>query len=564
MAMIELQVPDIGDFKDVEVIEILVKAGDTVAADQSLITIESDKASMEIPSSGAGVIKELKVKVGDKINQGTVIATAEGGGEAAAPAKGGSVPSEATPAPEAAAKEDAPPPPAQAPAAPAPASGGGPVDVMVPDIGDFKDVEVIELLVKVGDTIAADQSLITIESDKASMEIPSSAGGVVKELKVKVGDKINKGDLLAIVEGAGDASAPPAAAPAPTPQAGSPKEPSKEAPAAEASPSAGVAPAAAAPSVGDQTLAHASPSVRKFARELGVDLNRVKGSGPKDRITQEDVQSFVKTALAGGGPKAVAAPAAAGSGFGSGWPAWPSLDFAKFGPTETLALSRIQKLSGPNLARNWATIPHVTQFDEADITELEDFRKSTNEALAKKSKDAAKVTMLAFVMKACVAALKAFPRVNSSLDAEGANLILKQYYHLGFAADTPNGLVVPVIRDVDRKGIAEIAKETGELAAQARAGKLGPAAMQGASFTISSLGGVGGTFFTPIINAPEVAILGLSKSDHKPKWNGSSFEPRLMLPLSLSYDHRVIDGAQAARFTTYLAEVLADMRRVLL
>jgi len=564
MAMIELQVPDIGDFKDVEVIEILVKAGDTVAADQSLITIESDKASMEIPSSGAGVIKELKVKVGDKINQGTVIATAEGGGEAAAPARGGSVPSEATPAPEAAAKEDAPPPPAQAPAAPAPASGGGPVDVMVPDIGDFKDVEVIELLVKVGDTIAADQSLITIESDKASMEIPSSAGGVVKELKVKVGDKINKGDLLAIVEGAGDASAPPAAAPAPTPQAGSPKEPSKEAPAAEASPSAGVAPAAAAPSVGDQTLAHASPSVRKFARELGVDLNRVKGSGPKDRITQEDVQSFVKTALAGGGPKAVAAPAAAGSGFGSGWPAWPSLDFAKFGPTETLALSRIQKLSGPNLARNWATIPHVTQFDEADITELEDFRKSTNEALAKKSKDAAKVTMLAFVMKACVAALKAFPRVNSSLDAEGANLILKQYYHLGFAADTPNGLVVPVIRDVDRKGIAEIAKETGELAAQARAGKLGPAAMQGASFTISSLGGVGGTFFTPIINAPEVAILGLSKSDHKPKWNGSSFEPRLMLPLSLSYDHRVIDGAQAARFTTYLAEVLADMRRVLL
>jgi len=563
MAMIELQVPDIGDFKDVEVIEILVKAGDTVAADQSLITIESDKASMEIPSSGAGVIKELKVKVGDKINQGTVIATAEGGGEAAAPAKGGSVPSEATPAPEAAAKEDAPPPPAQAPAAPAPASGGGPVDVMVPDIGDFKDVEVIELLVKVGDTIAADQSLITIESDKASMEIPSSASGVVKELKVKVGDKINKGDLLAIVEGAGGASAPPAAA-ALAPEAGSPKEPSKEAPAAEASPSAGVAPAAAAPSVGDQTLAHASPSVRKFARELGVDLNRVKGSGPKDRITQEDVQSFVKTALAGGGPKAVAAPAAAGSGFGSGWPAWPSLDFAKFGPTETLALSRIQKLSGPNLARNWATIPHVTQFDEADITELEDFRKSTNEALAKKSKDAAKVTMLAFVMKACVAALKAFPRVNSSLDAEGANLILKQYYHLGFAADTPNGLVVPVIRDVDRKGIAEIAKETGELAAQARAGKLGPAAMQGASFTISSLGGVGGTFFTPIINAPEVAILGLSKSDHKPKWNGSSFEPRLMLPLSLSYDHRVIDGAQAARFTTYLAEVLADMRRVLL
>ncbi len=552
MAMIELQVPDIGDFKDVEVIEILVKPGDTVTADQSLITIESDKASMEIPSSGAGVIKELRIKVGDKINQGTVIATAEGAGEAAVPPKAESVPAEATPAPEV-----APPPPVQAPAA-----GGGPIDVLVPDIGDFKDVEVIEVLVKVGDTIAADQSLITIESDKASMEIPSSAAGVVKELKVKVGDKINKGNLLAILEGAAAAAAAPAPAAAAAPEAGSPKEPSKDAPAAEASPSAGVAPPAA-PAAADQTLAHASPSVRKFARELGVDLNRVKGSGPKDRITQEDVQAFVKAALAGG-PKAAATPSAAGSGFGAGWPAWPSLDFAKFGPTETLALSRIQKLSGPNLARNWASIPHVTQFDEADITELEDFRKSTNEALAKKSKDAAKVTMLAFVMKACVAALKAFPRVNSSLDAEGANLILKQYYHLGFAADTPNGLVVPVIRDVDRKGIAEIAKETGELAAQARAGKLGPAAMQGASFTISSLGGVGGTFFTPIINAPEVAILGLSKSDHKPKWNGTSFEPRLMLPLSLSYDHRAIDGAQAARFTTYLAEVLADMRRVLL
>ena len=555
MAMIELQVPDIGDFKDVEVIEILVKPGDTVAADQSLITIESDKASMEIPSSGAGVIKELKIKVGDKINQGTVIATADSAGDVEAPA----------PAPAAEAVPAAPAPQSAAPAAsPAPATGSGPIEVAVPDIGDFKDVEVIEVLVKVGDTIAADQSLITIESDKASMEIPSSAGGVVKELKVKVGDKINKGDLLAVLEGAG--AAPAAAAPVTAaPTAGSPKEPSKEAPAAEVPASASAAPAAAAPpATADQTLAHASPSVRKFARELGVDLNRVKGSGPKDRITQEDVQSFVKTALSGGGPKSAAAPAVAGSGFGAGWPAWPSLDFAKFGPTETVALSRIQKLSGPNLARNWASIPHVTQFDEADITALEDFRKSTNELLAKKSKDAAKVTMLAFVMKACVAALKAFPRVNSSLDADGANLILKQYYHLGFAADTPNGLVVPVIRDVDRKGVSELAKETGELAAAARAGKLGPAAMQGASFTISSLGGVGGTFFTPIINAPEVAILGLSKSDHKPKWNGSSFEPRLMLPLSLSYDHRVIDGAQAARFTTYLSEVLADMRRVLL
>ncbi|MEO8938668.1 MAG: dihydrolipoyllysine-residue acetyltransferase [Burkholderiaceae bacterium] len=564
MALIELQVPDIGDFKDVEVIEVLVKPGDTVATDQSLITIESDKASMEIPSTGAGVIKELKVKIGDKINQGMVIATAESGGDAsAAAAQTAAAPSKPMRAPEAAAKDAASPAPAPSPAS----SGGGSIDATVPDIGDFKDVEVIEVLVKVGDTVAADQSLVTIESDKASMEIPSSAAGVVKELKVKVGDKINRGDLLAILEGGGgtSAAARPADAPPPAAQAGSPKEPSNEAPAAEASPSAGVpATSEAVPPVGDQTLAHASPSVRKFARELGVDLNRVKGSGPKDRVTQEDVQGFVKAALTGGGPKSAPAAAPSGSGFGAGWPAWPSLDFSKFGPTEILALSRIQKLSGPNLARNWASIPHVTQFDEADITELEEFRKSTNETLAKKSKDAPKVTMLAFVMKSCVAALKQFPRVNSSLDADGANLILKQYYHLGFAADTPNGLVVPVIRDVDRKGIAEIAKETGELAAQARAGKLGPAAMQGASFTISSLGGVGGTFFTPIINAPEVAILGLSKSDHKPKWNGSSFEPRLMLPLSLSYDHRVIDGAQAARFTTYLSEVLADMRRVLL
>jgi pyruvate dehydrogenase E2 component (dihydrolipoamide acetyltransferase) len=557
--MIELKVPDIGDFKDVEVIEVLVKPGDTVAADQSLITIESDKASMEIPASAAGVIKDIKIKVGDKINQGDLIATAEGEGAAepaAAPAPK-AVPSEATPAPEAAAVK-APPPTASAAAV-----GSGPVDVAVPDIGDFKDVEVIEVLVKVGDTIAADQSLITIESDKASMEIPSSAAGVVKELKVKVGDKINKGDVMAVLEGAAGAAAAPspaaekAATTTPSPAPATPVAAEAAAPAPSSEPSAAAA-------TTDQTLAHASPSVRKFARELGVDLNRVTGSGPKSRITQEDVQAFVKAALAGGSKAASTGAAVAGSGFGSGWPAWPSLDFSKYGATETSALSRIKKLSGPNLARNWATIPHVTQFDEADITELEDFRKSTNELLTKKNKDAAKVTILAFVMKACVAALKQFPEMNSSLDADGANLILKKYYNLGFAADTPNGLVVPVIRDVDKKGVAEIAKETGELAAQARAGKLGPAAMQGASFTISSLGGIGGTLFTPIINAPEVGILGLAKSEFKPKWNGSTFEPRLILPLCLSYDHRVIDGAQGARFTTYLSEVLSDMRRVLL
>ncbi len=573
MSIIELKVPDIGDFKDVEVIEVLVKSGDRVDADQSLITIESDKASMEIPSSTAGTIVELKVKVGDKLNQGTVIATAEseGGGDAkVSEAASGSAPAPA-PGP---AQGDGPAPAATAQApAPTEAKSSGPIEVVVPDIGDFEDVEVIEVLVKVGDTIAAEQSLITVESDKASMEIPSSAAGVVKEMKVKVGDKINKGNVIAIVEGtstgaeAGKPSGPasPPAVPATAQASATAPTPAPSASTRTSAKTSESSPSAPAAAVGDQTIAHASPSVRKYARELGVDLNLVKGSGPKERITQDDVRGFVKSALAGGAGTKTQAAAAGGSGFGAGWPSWPSLDFSKFGATETVALSRIKKISGPNLARNWASIPHVTQFDEADITDLEEFRKATNERLAKKGdKDGVKLTMLAFVMKACVAALKQFPNVNSSLDAEGANLIVKKYFHLGFAADTPNGLVVPVIRDVDKKGVSDIAKETGELAAQARAGKLGPTAMQGASFTISSLGGIGGTFFTPIINAPEVAILGLSKSDFKPKWDGKSFEPRLMLPLSLSYDHRVIDGAQAARFTTYLAEVLADMRRVLL
>ena len=577
MSTSELKVPDIGDFKDVEVIEVLVKPGDRVEAEQSLITIESDKASMEIPASAAGTIKDIKVKVGDKLNQGSLIATIEGDGSG--DAKAGDDASGPAPV---SAQAPGPAAPAATPAAPAPAPAGksGAIEVAVPDMGDFKDVEVIEVLVKVGDAVALEQSLITIESDKASMEIPSSAAGVVKQMKVKIGDKVNQGDVIAIVEGesTGAAEAAQSAASRPaelsTPQAAAPtpssaSSGSTQTLARESGSPPGSRPQSPPPAaVGDQTIAHASPSVRKFARELGVDLNLVKGSGPKERITEDDVRGFVKSALAGSvGAKTQSTPAA-GSGFGAGWPAWPSLDFSKFGPTETVVLSRIKKISGPNLARNWASIPHVTQFDEADITELEEFRKATNERLAKKGgkgdESAVKLTMLAFVMKACVAALRQFPQVNSSLDAEGANLIVKKYYHLGFAADTPNGLVVPVIRDVDKKGVSEIARETGELAAQARAGKLGPTAMQGASFTISSLGGIGGTFFTPIINAPEVAILGLSKSDFKPKWNGKTFEPQLMLPLSLSYDHRVIDGAQAARFTTYLAEVLADMRRVLL
>ncbi|MFZ6743243.1 dihydrolipoyllysine-residue acetyltransferase [Undibacterium sp. JH2W] len=434
------------------------------------------------------------------------------------------------------------------------------VEVKVPDIGDFKEVEVIELMVKVGDTIKVDQSLITVESDKASMEIPSSHAGVVTEIKVKVGDKVAEGSLLVVVDAAASAAAAPApaAAPAavPAPVAATP------APAAPAPAAAPVASTAAPVATASAGKAHASPSIRKFARELGVDLSRVAGSGQKGRITQEDVQNFVKGIMAGStAVAAVSAPAKNGSGVGLDVLPWPSLDFSKFGTTTTSPLSRIKKLSGPNLHRNWVMIPHVTQFDEADISDLEEFRKSSNEALVKSG---VKLTMLAFVIKASVAALKKFPAFNSSLDATGENLILKQYYNVGFAADTPNGLVVPVVKNADQKTLSQIAVEMGELSAQARDGKLKPADMQGATFTISSLGGIGGTAFTPIINAPEVAILGLSKSSIKPVWDGKQFQPRLMLPLSLSYDHRVIDGAMAAKFTAYLADVLADLRKTLL
>jgi pyruvate dehydrogenase E2 component (dihydrolipoamide acetyltransferase) len=416
------------------------------------------------------------------------------------------------------------------------------VEIKVPDIGDFKEVEVIELLVKPGDTVKAEQSLITVESDKASMEIPSSHAGVVKELKVKIGDKIAEGSLILMLEADASAAPAPAAAPAATSQAASVTTP----------------PAAVAAANSNGQKSHASPSVRKFARELGVDLLRVSGSGPKGRILLEDVQGFVKGVMSG---SSAAPVASGGGGMGMSLLPWPSLDFSKFGETELQPLSRIKKISGPNLHRNWVMMPHVTQFDDADITELEEFRKSANESLAKSG---VKLTMLAFVIKASVAALKKFPAFNASLDANGENLILKHYYHIGFAADTPNGLVVPVVKNVDKKGIAEIAKEMGELSAQARDGKLKPADMQGASFTISSLGGIGGTKFTPIINAPEVAILGLSKSAIQPVWDGKQFVPRLIMPLSLSYDHRVIDGAMGARFIVYLGEVLADMRKTLL
>ena len=471
------------------------------------------------------------------------------------------------------------------------------VEVKVPDIGDFKEVEVIELLVKPGDTIKVDQSLITVESDKASMEIPSSQAGVVKEIKVKIGDKIAEGSVVLMMEGAETgagaaapvSAAPEAAAVAVAPAAATASAMAFATPAlslVENRPASGaaipspagygggggpVAPGAAgaatpvgAPASGGATIVpHASPSIRKFSRELGVDLVRVAGTGPKGRITQEDVQNYVKQVIADGAAGGtVKAPAkAGGTGVGLDLLPWPSLDFSKFGTTELQPLSRIKKISGPNLHRNWVMIPHVTQYDEADVTELEELRKSSNAAMAKSG---VKLTMLAFVIKACIAALKKYPAFNSSLDAAGENLIVKQYYNIGFAADTPNGLVVPVIKNADQKGVTQIAQEMGELSAQAREGKLKPADMQGASFTISSLGGIGGTAFTPIINAPEVAILGLSKSEMKPIWDGKTFQPRLMMPLSLSYDHRVIDGAMGARFSVYLAEVLADMRKTLL
>ena len=561
MAMVEVKVPDIGDFDEVAVIEVLVKPGDTVKVEQSLVTVESDKASMEIPSSTAGVVKELKVKLGDKVSEGSVILVLEAAGDSAQNA----APAQAAPAPAATKSEaTAPAAPAAAPAeAPAAApAAAGPIEVRVPDIGDFKDVAVIEVFVQPGDTVKLEQSLITVESDKASMEIPSSAAGVIKEMKVKLGDKVNIGDLLAIVEGT-SAAAPAAAAAAPTPAPAASAAPAAAAPAA-ASASAPAAMPAHDPTVAPTgKLPYASPSVRKFARELGVPLEEVKGTGINGRISAEDVQAFTRQVMSGSvQTKAQAANAPkGGSGVGLDLLPWPKVDFAKFGPIEAKPLSRIKKISGANLARNWVMIPHVTNNDEADITELEAFRVQTN-AEAAKAKSDVKVTMLAFVIKAVVAALKKFPEFNTSLD--GDNLVYKQYYNIGFAADTPNGLVVPVLKDADKKGILQISQEMGDLAKKARDGKMGPADMTGGCFSISSLGGIGGTSFTPIINAPEVAILGLSKSAMKPVWDGKQFVPRLTLPLSLSYDHRVIDGAAAARFNAYLAQVLADFRRVLL
>ncbi|MDD3935896.1 dihydrolipoyllysine-residue acetyltransferase [Rhodoferax sp.] len=550
MAIIEISVPDIGDFDEVAVIELMVKPGDAVRAEQSLITVESDKASMEIPSSHAGVVKELKVALGDKVKKGSLILMLEVAGEAPAPA----VSAPAAPA------AVAPAAAAPAPAAAAPAVASGPVEVRVPDIGDFKDVTVIEIMVKAGDSVKVEQSLITVESDKASMEIPSSAAGVIKDLKVKMGDKVNIGDLLAILEGtAPTAAVASASAPAaPAVVAAAPAQ-------AAAVPVAVAAPAhvpTATPALG---LPHASPSVRKFARQLGVPLNEVKGSGLKGRITDADVQAFTRSVMSGAvqtqaiSAQQAAKPAQGGGGSELGLIPWPKVDFTKFGPVERKEMSRIKKISGANLLRNAIMIPAVTNHDDCDITDLEAFRVSTNK---ENEKSGVKVTMLAFLIKACVAALKKYPEFNSSLDGDA--LIYKQYFHIGFAADTPNGLMVPVIKDADKKGVFQISTEMSELAKKARDGKLSPAEMSGASFTISSLGGIGGRYFTPIINAPEVAILGVCKSTMEPVWDGKAFQPRLMLPLSLTWDHRVIDGAAAARFNVYLGQILGDFRRVLL
>ena len=555
MASIEVKVPDIGDFDEVSVIEVLVKPGDTVKAEQSLVTVESDKASMEIPSSSAGLVKEVRVKLGDKVKEGSSLVVLEGADAASGAAATAAQPKAS--APVAGAKQEAAPAPPQPSA---PAAGTKPIEVRVPDIGDFKDVAVIELLVKPGDAVTIEQSLITVESDKASMEIPSSAAGVVKELKVKLGDKVNVGDLIAVVEGSAGSTAAAQAAPAATAPAPSPSGRPQAAPPASTDrtlPTAALPPHEPATATGH--LPHASPSVRKFARELGVPLAEVKGTGPKGRITVEDVQSFTRGVMKGEAGTKAAAGASGGGGAALGLLPWPKVDFAKFGAIERRDLGRIKKISGANLHRNWVMIPHVTNHDDADITDLEAFRLQLNK---ENEKAGIKVTMLAFLIKACVAALKKFPDFNSSLDGE--QLVLKQYYNIAFAADTPNGLVVPVIKDADKKGILQISQEMAELAKKAREGKLAPGDMSGGTFTISSLGGIGGRYFTPIINAPEVAILGVCKSQMEPVWDGKQFQPRLMLPLSLAWDHRVVDGASAARFNAYLGAILADFRRTML
>ena len=532
----EVKVPDIGDFADVPIIEVMVKPGDRVAAEDSLIALESDKATMEVPAPAAGTVKEVKVKVGDKVSEGRLILLLDSGTAdlEAAPTE---VPKMAV---------STPPSPTSTP--------GGIAEVRVPDIGDFKDVPVIEILVKPGDTVNAEDALVTLESDKATMDVPSPLGGTVQEMRVKTGDKVSEGTIL-LTLATGDARMP---TPGPAPSVSTARPPTgSSAGGAAALATAPPAPArSTAPTIDDAAfaLAYAGPGVRKLARELSVDLGKLKGTGNKGRIVKEDVEGAAR-----GRDAPAAAPAAVAAGTGIDLLPWPKIDFTRYGEVEAKPLSRIKKISGANLHRNWVMIPHVTNHDDADITDLEDFRVRLNKEI---EKSGVKVSMLSFMIKAAVATLRKFPEFNASLD--GDDLIVKKYYHIGFAADTPQGLVVPVIRDADRKGVVEIAKEMGDLAKLARDGKLKPDQMQGGSFTISSLGGIGGTYFTPIINAPEVAILGVCRSYWKQvSADGKSSSWRLVLPLSLSWDHRVIDGASAARFNSHFASLLGDMRRVL-
>ncbi|WP_109406626.1 pyruvate dehydrogenase complex dihydrolipoyllysine-residue acetyltransferase [Proteus faecis] len=519
----EVHVPDIGG-DEVEVTEVMVKVGDSIAEEQSLITVEGDKASMEVPAPFAGVVKEIKIATGDKVSTGSLIMVFEVAGSAPVAQ---AAPAPATSAPAASAVKD----------------------VNVPDIGG-DEVEVTEVMVKVGDTISEEQSLITVEGDKASMEVPAPFAGVVKEIKIAVGDKVKTGSLIMTFEVAGAApvaQAPAAAAPAPA----------SSAPAAPAKAQA-TAPAAKEEFVENDAYVHATPVIRRLAREFGVNLAKVKGTGRKGRILREDVQSYVKELI----KRAESAPANAGGGLPGMLP-WPKVDFSKFGEIEEVELSRIQKISGANLSRNWVMIPHVNLFDEADITEVEEFRKQQNKEAEKKKLDV-KITPLVFVMKAAAKALADMPRFNSSISEDGQKLILKKYINIGIAVDTPNGLVVPVFKDVNKKGIIELSYELAEVSKKARAGKLTAADMQGGCFTISSLGGIGTTGFAPIVNAPEVAIMGLSRSSMKPVWNGKEFVPRLILPMSLSFDHRVIDGADGARFITLINQYMSDLRRLVM
>lgn len=553
--LVEVTVPDIGGDTDVSIIEVLVAAGDKIEVDAGLITLETDKATMDVPSPFAGVVKEVKVAVGDKVSQGSLVIMLEVGGAAPAAA----APQASAPAASA----------AVAPAAPVAPVAAVPVvavkEIQVPDIGDASNVDVIEVLVSVGDMISADQGLITLETDKATMEVPAPFAGKLLSLTVKVGDKVSQGSVIATIETTSVATASAGSAPAPVAQAAAPAPVAQEAAPAPVAAAPSRPPVPHHPSAGAPVstgAVHASPAVRRLAREFGVDLTQVTGSGRKGRIMKEDVQAYVKYELSR--PKATAATSvAAGNGGGLQVIAAPKVDFSKFGEVEEIPLSRIQKISGPNLHRNWVTIPHVTQFDEADITEMEEFRKQQNDAAAKKKADY-KITPLVFMMKAVAKTLQQFPVFNSSLSSDGESLIQKKYFHIGVAVDTPNGLVVPVVRDVDKKGIIELSRELADISIRARDGKLKSADMQGSCFTISSLGGIGGTAFTPIVNYPDVAILGVSKSEIKPKWNGKEFEPKLMLPLSLSYDHRVIDGAMAARFSVTLSGILSDIRTLIL